>query len=347
MLGYSDSNKQAGVLTSQWEIHQTQRKLRDVTRRHGVQLRLFHGRGGSVGRGGGPTYDAILAQPYGVLDGTIKFTEQGEVISDKYALPALARDNLALALAAVLESTALHRGPRQSDEALAGWDAVLELASDAAFDAYARPGRRPRPARLLPRLRPRSTSWARSRSARGRPSARTRAAASRACGRSRGCSAGRSRARSSPAGSGSARACAPPARPGTPTISRRCCSEWHFFAAVISNVSMTLAKTDLAVAGHYVDTLVPDELRHVFDLIRAEHDLTVAEVTRLTGEEVLLDSQPRLQRTLAVRDQYLDPISYLQVELLRRVRELDAEGETSRTRSSGPCWSPSTASPPA
>ena len=302
MLGYSDSNKESGVTTSQWEIHKTQRTLRDVATRHGVRLRLFHGRGGSVGRGGGPTYDAIMAQPHGTLTGEIKFTEQGEVISDKYLLPDLARENLELTVAATLTASALHLKARASErpDGRVGRD----------DDDDERRARSPPTASCstTPTCRrtssppPRWSSWARSTSVPGRRSARPAAAGSARCAPSRGCSAGRSPGRSCRAGSGSGSGIRAVREAGGFETLREMHRKWHFFRTFISNVEMTLAKTDMEIAAHYVDTLVPAELRPLFEMVRTEHALTVREVLAVTEEASLLDAQPGLQRTLTVRD---------------------------------------------
>ncbi|THF64425.1 phosphoenolpyruvate carboxylase [Pseudothauera rhizosphaerae] len=321
MLGYSDSNKDGGFLTSGWELYKAEIGLAETFARHGVRLRLFHGRGGSVGRGGGPSYQAILAQPGGAVQGQIRLTEQGEVIAAKYGNPEVGRRNLEVLVAATLEATLLADGGAAPDPAFLD---TMQALSDGAFAAYrglvyetpgfedyfwqstviseiaelnigSRPASRKKGMRIEDlRAIPWVFSWAQCRLM-------------------------------LPGwyGFGTAVKAWLAARPDDGLAHlRRMHREWSFFATLLSNMDMVLAKTDLAIAARYAELVRDAALRDaIFARIRAEWQDTVEALLAITGQRELLDGNPLLKRSIRNRFPYLDPLNHVQVELLRRHRE--------------------------
>jgi phosphoenolpyruvate carboxylase len=331
MIGYSDSSKDGGILTSSWELYKAQERLWDMAREHGVELRLFHGRGGTVGRGGGPSHEAILAQPPDTVAGRIKITEQGEVISSKYSLAEIALRSLELTTSAVIAASLPQ--PAQDKGKLSRWKDVMEGISVQAFAAYRRfvretPGFydyfiQATPVEELQYLRIGS-----------RPAKRKSGSKSLEDLRAIPWVFGWTQSRHLLPGwlaVGTALEDFIKARPRENLrLLREMYREWPFFHSTISNIEMTLAKADFQIARQYASRTIDRSLgRRIFRMLEEEYERACLVTLQITGERRLLDQSPVLQRSIAVRNPYVDPLSFLQVELLARRRQRDEKAEPS------------------
>jgi phosphoenolpyruvate carboxylase len=329
MLGYSDSNKDGGYVTSTWELYQAEVALVEVFRAAGVRLRFFHGRGGSVGRGGGPSYEAILSQPPGAVQGELRLTEQGEVIAHKYANREIGLGNLEALFAATLRATFDRVEPATHER----FHAAMEELSRDAMRAYrslvyetdgfveyfrgttpiveiselnigSRPASR-KPSQRIEDLRaiPWVFSWAQCRVM--LPGWYGFGSAVRAWRERRG-------------------------EEGM-TLLKEMQREWPFFRAMLSNLEMLMAKVDLSVAARYkelfADAAIADA---IFSRIRSEYDQALAAFFEISGAQSLLDSNPALARSIRNRFPYMDPLNHLQIELLKRYRAGDSEDRVRR-----------------
>ena len=329
MIGYSDSNKEIGYLASTWSLFEAQTRLTETFRQGGIRGTFFHGRGGSIGRGGGPTNAAILAQPTGTINGRIKLTEQGEVVSARYSLPEIASREFELVVGAILVAStggisSAAGSPNDADLAL-----MKELADcsrtayqalvydDPEFVAFfqqatpireiaelklgSRPARRTNSTRIEDlRAIPWVFSWTQARIV-------------------------------LPGWYGLGAALESAIEAGHLEHLQEMYSRWPFFTTTIANAEMALSKADLLIAERYIELVEPHDLRdRIWGKIRAENERTVATVCSVTGEANLLDSDPVLRRSIERRNPYVDPLSFLQLELISRLRASDDNEELIR-----------------
>jgi phosphoenolpyruvate carboxylase len=326
MIGYSDSNKDGGYLSSQWNLFAAQAALVETARAAGVRLRLFHGRGGTVGRGGGPAYQAILAQPPGSVDRSIRVTEQGEMVAAKYAQPALARRNLETLVAATVSASA--GGAADAAETPPEFIDAMGHLADAAFDAYrSLVYGDDRFVTFFRQITP--TNEIASLNVGSRPASRKRSDAIEdlraipwvfgwtQCRLMIPAWYGAGTAFDTFAGADTARA----------DLMREMYSSWPFFRTIIDNMGMVLAKADIEIGRRYADVLVTDGdmRRDIFGRIENEHRLTREWHERITGSPDPLRDNPLLARSLRNRYPYLDPLHVMQVDLLRRQRDSDPD----------------------
>ena len=324
MLGYSDSNKDGGYITANWELYKAEVELVKVFAKHGVELRLFHGRGGTVGRGGGPSYEAILAQPPGSVNGQIRITEQGEVISSKYSNPEVGRRNLETLIAATMEATLLHH--HGADSTMPEYHRIMELLSLDAYTAYRKLvyetpgfteyfftstpireiaelniGSRPSSRKATDKIEDlRASPWVVS------------------WGLNRTLLPGW-------LGFGSAvkQFITQEGESGLAQL-QAMYKNWAFFRGLMSNMDMVLSKTDMGIASRYAELVEDVELRErIFGAINSEWERTVEMLFAVTGNTTLLQDNPTFARSLQTRTPYIDPLNHLQVALLQRHRAGD------------------------
>jgi len=323
MLGYSDSTKESGSLASAWMLYRAEESLVAAARRHGVELTLFHGRGGAIGRGGGPMTRAVLAQAAGSVDGRLKLTEQGEVMADRYVNPQIALRHLEQLTYATIAASAPHAAPRQ----VVGLEVMDELAKTAR-DAY----------RALVWGTPDFEAYFRAATPIAELSALAIGSRPAARGTRPGDSPNLESLRAIPwvfawsqsranlpgwFGTGSALAeyRTMHGAAGLRTL-RALYAEWPFFTTVLDTAEMVLAKADMPVAARYASLATGAAAHDIWDRIRAEYELSVAQILAVSGRARLLDNMPVLQRSIDLRNPYVDSLSELQVLLLARLRAL-------------------------